>query len=79
MNDEPGDMTREFLAEHARRFGIQHMERVEELAAAFIARHNIDPTEAEVVTSQDMDGKGNIVVRTWIRRSRGGVDVANKD
>ena len=65
---DAGEMTRAFLEENMVRVGLQHMNVSEHLLAAFIARHRIDPSEAEVITKQDLDEKGNLIVRTHVRR-----------
>lgn len=52
-NPEREKFWRAYMQQHASAVYGMHLGRTEELAAAFIARHGIDPDEAEVVTRFD--------------------------
>jgi hypothetical protein len=63
------DFITEYLRDFTRRVYGAHLGKVEELAAAFIARNGCDPSDAEVVTHFDE------AAMTWTshieRRKRG--------
>jgi hypothetical protein len=62
------EFTRKFVEGHMRRMGMAHAERAEELVAAFMVRHGIDPTDARVVTEHRQHEDGTMTLTTHIER-----------
>lgn len=63
------DFILEYLSDFTRRVYGAHLGKVEELAAAFIARYGCDPAEAEVVTHFN---EGTMTWTSHIERRRRG-------
>jgi hypothetical protein len=65
-------LSQAFLAEQAKKMGLNHVTHIDQIAAAFIARYHCDPADCEVVT-QCSQGEDGWVWRTHIqRRTHGG-------
>lgn len=67
--EERTKMMRAYMQEHARRVYGMHLGRTEELAAAFIARHGLEPEDATVVTKFDA---ATMTWKSWIERRKRG-------
>jgi hypothetical protein len=64
-------LTVTFMREVASKIGLNHLAHVDELAAAFMARHRIDPDEAEVATTMKVGEDGPIWTTRIVRRTHG--------
>jgi hypothetical protein len=68
---EMNPLTAAFMREVAAKVGLNHLRHVDELAAAFMARHRIDPDEAEVETQMEQGDNGPIWRTRIVRRGHG--------